>query len=161
MLKKSAAAFIGVLLAGVCGLSPAWSAGEEDWKELGIETEGGKSSASEAIAKATALTDKYEKAKGRVVEAFGGGSAAPAKTVSDKPPAEEKKEKSVFEKPTDARESAYDPYNSPRKDIVHLKNGQELSGVAVVETTPKGYWVEMEGGRIFFDKSEVIEIKKQ
>ena len=131
-------------------------------KQVLASSKGGKSSASEAIGKATAINDKFERAKGRVAEAFGGASVAPASVVPGKSaPAAEKKARDVLGKQTDARESAYDPYDSPRKDIIHLKNGQELSGVAVVETTGKGYWVEMDGGRIFFDKSEVLEIKKQ
>ncbi len=119
------------LLLALFFTAPAWPTAEDDLKEMGIESKHGTGSAVEQIGKAKALDAKYERAKARVAEAFGGAS-------------EKEKEKK--------------PSQKAGRGTVRLKNGQELTGVTLVETNEKGYWVEVDGGKLFLEKSEVAEI---
>lgn len=129
---------IALLAFGTAAVSFAHAAGEDDWNELGIETKHGSHSASEAVGKAEALDEKFERAKRYVSEALG----AP--------------------KEADPRVSASAPPPKPiSRELIQLKNGQVLTDAKIVETDKKGYWVELEGARLFLEKTEVAEIKKQ
>lgn len=123
----------GVLLA-ILAAAPARASEAEDLREFGVESKRGTGSAMEQAGKAEALDAKYGRAKARVAEALGEAPEEEAPEAETKP------------------ESG--------RDYVRLRNGRELEGVTVVEASGKGYWVEVEGGRLFIGKAEVAELRK-
>jgi hypothetical protein len=136
-----------ILLLAALVAAPALAAGEDDWKELGVEAKGGTTSADEAVSKAKTLDGKYERAKAHAASLLGG---APSREASPRP------EKSL---PDASQETVHQ--KTLNDSTVVLKNGQMLTDVNVMETTDKGYWVETEGTRLFLEKGEVARIEKR
>ncbi|GEM_PF-6351159 len=133
---------VGFFFALTAGIA---SAGDED--ELGIEMKNKSADPSAAAAgKARTLAGKYEKAKQGIAQTIGAGGSTTL------PPPE-------VSLPAKADRTAPPAVQDPGI-VIHLQNGQTLTGATILREDDGGLWVHMEGMEVYFTKQEIKSVER-
>ncbi len=143
MIKKIF--WTALILQGVMAGALVW--GGQDEEDLGIKMKQGKQTDLEAAKKGKTISSKYEKAKSRLL----GETKTTDKKEKKKDNRLEKKFSSLFKRPRD--KNNHEPLYT-----VLLNNGQSLRGITIVKKEGDGFWIDLDGGKVYLKQSEVKKI---